>query len=410
MGGLIGLSTRVSLAPILTHSGYNSFKICSIENKYSLFYLQKNHYATTSSSNQDHPEDTSKNTSNNRISKDINSLDFLIQKKWSLKENPTPYDVLYIENTREFTNRKFLRSRFHKLCKLYHPDIAGVDLMKDDNSLVTEEERLERFKMIKDAYTLLNTPSAKSKYDTYNLGWAYANNTNDSTSQSSSKSPYDLWKQRSADQDTHNMYWNAGNWEDYHNYHQRTGGPNHIAIHGKKLSHWDIIIYVLMLGALGESFSLLTDIQTSFGRRVDIHEQCEKDLIQSYLNYGLGDDYWARIRRFLWFRSFNLYSHSKEDLDREAIKNEKIIDALKGRHENNEQTSSPTNVKKTRKQVLQEKKLKNQKLKKKLQDIEESYAPKSTSKIYSKKMSADAITSSEHQNDHTQPDYAKSQQ
>ncbi|KAL6942125.1 hypothetical protein ACO0QE_003291 [Hanseniaspora vineae] len=379
-----------------------------MENKCCSSYLQRKNYATIPPAGQNDFGECSNNKKNkdNKSSKD-NTLDSLIQKKWTLKENPTPYDVLYIENKREFTNRKFLRKRFHKLCKLYHPDITGVDLLKEDNSLVTEKERLERFKMIQDAYTLLNTPAAKTKYDTYNLGWAYANTP---ASHNTTKSPYDLWKQQTANQDTHNMYWNAGNWEDYHNYHQRTGNPDHIAIHGKKLSHWDIIVYVLMLGALGESFSLLTDIQTSFGRRVDIHEQCEKDLIQSYLNYGLGDDYWARIRRFLWFRSFNLYSHSKEDLDREAIKNEKIIGALKGRHEKNDLSpSSSTSVTKTKQQLLQEKKVKNKELKKKLQDIEDSYAPNPTSKIYSKKMSADTISSSEDRNDHTQPDLAKSQ-
>lgn len=48
----------------------------------------------------------------------------------------------------------------------------------------------------------------------------------------------------------------------------------------------------------------------------------------AYLNYGLDTDKWSRLRRFLWFRTYGLY-RDKSDLDREAKKNERIVQDLK---------------------------------------------------------------------------------
>ena len=72
---------------------------------------------------------------------------------------------------------------------------------------------------------------------------------------------------------------------------------------------------------------MLARIEDTLTDKSITEDNIEVELGQCYINYGLDTDKWSRLRRFLWFRTFNMY-RSKVDLDREAEKNEDLIKTL----------------------------------------------------------------------------------
>lgn len=243
--------------------------------------------------------------------------------KWPKHEHPTPYDVFGIDGKQAspHVDPKALKKRYHEFAKLYHPDISqNIKIIRSpmqqsqaDKNLLSLDEKLHRFKVMTQAYEILSNSRKKKLYDVTKSGWSYgpAGTTNMVyAAQSPGSHGY-----RS---DYAYAYWNAGTWEDVNNMNSEK----------QKVDVWTLFIWLCGLVICVQATALLSRIEDSLTRKQYTHEETEYDLAQCYNNYGLDTDKISRFKRFLWFRAYGLY-RSNSDLDREAKKNEELVNNLR---------------------------------------------------------------------------------
>lgn len=241
----------------------------------------------------------------------------IFDSKWPKDTTPTPYSVFgFTEKTA--VDRKQLKKRYHELVKLYHPDISdNIKITKTPKAedVMSQTEKLMRFKIVTNAYEILRDESKKRLYDHTLSGWSYGPQGARATTRG-----YQYANTHGYKSNASYAYYNAGTWEDLHNLnHERP-----------KFDPWTAFIWICGLIICFEGTALLSRVEDSIVGNHFTQEQTENDLVQSRVNYGLETDKFTRLRRFLWFRAFGLY-RSKEELDREAIKNERLVQSLKNK-------------------------------------------------------------------------------
>lgn len=82
---------------------------------------------------------------------------------WPSCEKPTPYDIFDLGKTDAYN-----KSRFYELVKVYHPDRhchASYDSL-------SRAVKLERYRLIVLANSILSDPERRRKYDLWGAGWA----------------------------------------------------------------------------------------------------------------------------------------------------------------------------------------------------------------------------------------------
>lgn len=250
--------------------------------------------------------------------------------KWPKKDNPTPYDLFDKADGSEVDVRA-LKRKYHEFAKLYHPDISQniriirspINQIKFESNLLTLDEKLQRFKITTQAYEILSDPRKKRSYDTSRSGWSYGpqNYASTMTTQYPGSHGY-----RS---DSTYAYWNAGTWEDH----------NNMKTEKEPIDVWTLFLWLCGLVVCVQATALLTRIEDSLTSKRYTHDETEHDLAQSYTNYGLDTDKVSRLRRFLWFRTYGLY-RTNADLDREAKKNEELVQNMLNKKEQKEKTAS----------------------------------------------------------------------
>lgn len=250
--------------------------------------------------------------------------------KWPKKDNPTPYDLFDKADGSEVDVRA-LKRRYHEFAKLYHPDISQniriirspINQIRFESNLLTLDEKLQRFKITTQAYEILSDPMKKRSYDTSRSGWSYGPQNYASTMATQYPGSHGY---RS---DSAYAYWNAGTWEDH----------NDMKTEKEPIDVWTLFLWLCGLVVCVQATALLTRIEDSLTSKRYTHDETEHDLTQSYTNYGLDTDKVSRLRRFLWFRTYGLY-RTNADLDREAKKNEELVQNMINKKEQKEKTAS----------------------------------------------------------------------
>ena len=249
---------------------------------------------------------------------------------WPKGSCPTPYEIFGMPPGQ--VDSRSLKKKYHAMAKLYHPDISnGVRILKqntshhtlqmDESAVLSAQDKMNRFRIMSEAYELLSDYRKKSTYDRFRSGWDYGPVGNSSDSYASAAATSHGYHQNH-----HYEYWNAGTWEDVNNLKR---SPEN------KVSVWAVVGWVCGLFVCIQCTALLTRIEESLTKVHYTHDETERDLGLAYMNYGLDTDKWSRLRRFLWFRTYGLY-RSKADLDREAQNNERIVQELKSKEMQNE--------------------------------------------------------------------------
>ncbi|SMN20370.1 similar to Saccharomyces cerevisiae YPR061C JID1 Probable Hsp40p co-chaperone [Maudiozyma saulgeensis] len=249
----------------------------------------------------------------------------LQDSQWPGMKYPTPYEIFGINSqvSTHLTNTQLsdLKKKYHKYVKLYHPDISLSRDIADHaimGKILTTEEKVNRFKTISQAYDILTNKNKKRLYDLNRSNWSHG--------RPSTTDLNDIFRSRNFSSDDTSRYWHAGTWEDMYEFNERNkNNDDDSSRQHKYVIYWAIGMLICIEGSV-----LLSKIESTLVGKVDYGitaDDVEKGLFSSYQNYGLDDDKLSRIKRFLWFRSWGLYTN-QDELDREAKANETLLNSI----------------------------------------------------------------------------------
>lgn len=247
-------------------------------------------------------------------------------------DNVTPYNILNLSNSDIRHDEKILKKNYRDMCKIYHPDLSANKVLRDyKGNMISSKEKEERFKIINDAYTLLNDSSKKSNYDLYKMGWKYSKNNFMRNSIYAHSRRYDTGDER---------FWNAGNWEDYskmRNKYEGVGDEDYYAgsfIFRSELARKNRDVLMLLFGSVllvswMQVLYLLDQYDQEMALVDSNNYEARNNLLLSHINHGFGFDKWARFEFFLWIRRYSLYGNDPEKMSKQETKDKNLIDQLR---------------------------------------------------------------------------------
>lgn len=168
---------------------------------------------------------------------------------WPTTPSFTPYDILRQEPAAPYSKR-----RYYELVKIYHPDLQIEDRRSLKN--VSEEVRLQRYRLIVAAHEILSDPEKRAAYDRDGTGWHSHPDHPDSKLNPKTHA-------YAADNDS--SIFNNATWEDWERYHNRNK-PKQVQM----VSHGTFISFMLLLVLFGgfAQASWITQTQLGLDQRV----------------------------------------------------------------------------------------------------------------------------------------------
>jgi curved DNA-binding protein CbpA len=168
---------------------------------------------------------------------------------WPTTHSFTPYDIFRQEPTAPYSKR-----RYYELVKVYHPDRQSEEHPQLKN--ISEEARLQRYRLIVTAHEILSDPEKRAAYDRDGTGW------NSHPDHPGSKI-YPNMHGNPVDPDT--SIFKNGTWEDWERYYNRHK-PKQVQI----VSHGTFITFVFLLVLFGgfAQASWVTQTQVSIDQKV----------------------------------------------------------------------------------------------------------------------------------------------
>lgn len=127
--------------------------------------------------------------------------------------HPTPYQILAMKSTATYS-----KTRYYELVKLYHPDRGSSAPSSSSNDL-PPAVKLERYRLIVAAHTILSDPTKRSAYDRFGAGWngrAEVRGAGSSGHTSSAENPAGPFSR--SWNDPNDPIWQNATWEDWQRY------------------------------------------------------------------------------------------------------------------------------------------------------------------------------------------------
>ncbi|KAJ6440994.1 Hsp40 co-chaperone Jid1 [Purpureocillium lavendulum] len=163
---------------------------------------------------------------------------------WPRSAHPTPYEIFDIHRSSPYTKR-----RFYQLVKLYHPDThdhhhRSAPTTNPSTSGLSNDTRLERYRLVVAANNLLSDPAKRRLYDLHGIGWTG----------NSHRAP----TMREADRAWRHQPGNAANnatWEDWERWHEaREGhGGRREPLYMSNGMFATLVVMMCMVGAMAQA-------------------------------------------------------------------------------------------------------------------------------------------------------------
>ncbi|KAF2641335.1 hypothetical protein P280DRAFT_398417 [Massarina eburnea CBS 473.64] len=198
-------------------------------------------------------------------------------------KTPTPYQILHCRRSEAYS-----KHRFYALVKLYHPDRSGVS---SPAAYLPQAVRIERYRLLVAAHTILSDEVKRREYDAWGSGWA------------GHRSAY-TWtpepRQWPPGCDPHQ---NA-TWEDWERWRQRGESAQAEDPRGLYVTNFAFVALVFSLVTLGGILqgtraSMLTS--SAMEQRDRVHREASTELARSK-RATISGDRDERIRTFLEHR------------------------------------------------------------------------------------------------------------
>lgn len=232
------------------------------------------------------------------------------------RSSPTPYQIFHMKDGAAYS-----KARYYELVKLYHPDRTS-----NQTNDLPRTVRLERYRLIVAAHTILSDPERRNAYDRFGAGWdgkaepGIRKAWHDSPSGPFGRS----WH------DANDPVWQNATWEDWERYYewrrQRYGGagtrkppPSPLYMSN---SYFVLLVATLaLMGSTANSFRA-HDAGTYFVEQRDIiHDRAAKELRKVKQDASQSGSRQGRIDWFLRNREATL---GMSGSDVESLREEKI--------------------------------------------------------------------------------------
>ncbi|KAI9666687.1 MAG: hypothetical protein M1821_004623 [Bathelium mastoideum] len=228
----------------------------------------------------------------------------------SSQKSPTPYEIFGLR-----PNAPYSKHRFYELVKQYHPDRTSNRSCEDpkfSNSPlgISESTRLERYRLIVAAHTILSDPIKRHAYDRYGAGWNGQPDLNGLRFHRDSNAPRSTTTTSgfrfSSDDPMHNATWE--DWERWYQRQQQQSAqhgdnsssqrPPQTQTYISNLAFISLLVMLAGLGGVGQATRAEGFSQTFLEQRDRAHDAASRELrrARQESRNGLKDQ---RIGRFL---------------------------------------------------------------------------------------------------------------
>lgn len=185
---------------------------------------------------------------------------------WPETKNPTPYEIFNQTRSAPYSKRKF-----YDLVKHYHPDRHIHHTVPSHNAL-SHATKLERYRLIVTANSILCDPAKRRAYDLYGAGWGEKTEMNNATYREADRA----WRQEPGSAA------NNATWEDWERWHEkRNGGEKQSPVYMSNGMFVAVLAAFVVLG----SWSQATRAGSHSVRLLEMRENKHNDI---------SEDMWRR--------------------------------------------------------------------------------------------------------------------
>lgn len=255
---------------------------------------------------------------------------------WPKGSQPSPMEIFAIStkdlSLPQLDLNKQIKAVYAKYVKLYHPDVSKNLVLKDHRGReLSPEAKRTRFDQIQEAYDILKNPRRRvafhrSQTTTWDkdirFGKGYSGTGAHFTyDQRNSFHAFRTANAHRAHYAFHKdeAFWTAGTWDDYYRMKHGREPPTMEEINRNK---YKILAGVLIIAVLvfALEFSIALDRTNESIRQRNLQSlKANRDLQQSYDNYGEGDTQLQRLNRFLVSRR-SLLVNGRKPVDEDELR------------------------------------------------------------------------------------------
>lgn len=172
---------------------------------------------------------------------------------WPTAKNPTPYDIFA-----QSRHAPYSKKTFYQLVKLYHPDHHAHTPSSDN---ISDETRLERYRLVITANAILSNPAKKRSYDLYGAGWGSQSDMSNESWREMDRA----WRQR-----PNSAAYNA-TWEDWERWRDESDGDKRERQHPVYMSNGLFVASLAVFVVIG-SWSQATRAGSNSARLIEMRE------------------------------------------------------------------------------------------------------------------------------------------
>lgn len=207
---------------------------------------------------------------------------------------PTPYQILSARRGDVYT-----KHRFYALAKLYHPDRCHAS---SPVAHLSHAVRLERYRLIVTAHSILADDTKRRAYDLWGSGWVGHHHSPSSAAPSEWRPDTRAWPS------VHDPMYNA-TWEDWERWYQREYQKGQSeeprAVYMSNFGFMSLIFALVTLGGIMQGTRANMLSSSVMEHRDRIHKEASMELARSKRATMTGDRN-ERIRTFLEHREATL--------------------------------------------------------------------------------------------------------
>lgn len=225
------------------------------------------------------------------------------------------------------SNADYTKARFYELVKIYHPD-------RSNGSSTTHQTKIERYRLIVAAHTILSDPVKRSAYDRFGAGWNGKAEV-DAQGRSQQPGPGPFTHSHGWNSNDHSdPIWQNATWEDWERFYARRAreagggsesGKEHAAPQTPlymQNSYFILLVAIVALMGSSANYNRAQDAGTYFVEQRDlVHDRAAKELRKVRQEMGNMNSREERIQWFLRQREATMGTMAATDV--EAMREEK---------------------------------------------------------------------------------------